>query len=114
MFVAGMTWVLIEQTPERIDRAVDAGLSLPLGGVALLPLLGTWLVMRSGHRASLSRSHFQRSASVSSDSSSSKPGGVGEQDISERMRRLISEESGPHGIPNSNIPPVEWLSTDGP
>jgi hypothetical protein len=34
-----MTWVLIEQIPERIDRAVDTGLYLPLGGAALLPLL---------------------------------------------------------------------------
>ena len=39
MFVAGLTLILIEQIPERIDRVVDAGLYLAPGGVALLLLL---------------------------------------------------------------------------
>jgi hypothetical protein len=40
VFIAGLTWVLIEQIPERVDRAVDARLYLSLGGTALFPLLG--------------------------------------------------------------------------
>ena len=38
VFVAGVIWVLLEQIPERVDRAVDTRLYLPLGGVALGPL----------------------------------------------------------------------------
>ncbi|WP_318568663.1 hypothetical protein [Salinigranum marinum] len=35
-----VTWTLLEQAPERIDRAVAARLYLPLGGGALLPIFG--------------------------------------------------------------------------
>jgi len=34
------TWVLLEQAPERVDRAVDARLFLLLGGSAILPVIG--------------------------------------------------------------------------
>ena len=35
-----VTWVLLEQAPERVDRTVDARLYLPVGGGALLPVFG--------------------------------------------------------------------------
>lgn len=35
-----VTWVLLEQAPDGVDRAVDARLYLPLGGGALLPVFG--------------------------------------------------------------------------
>jgi hypothetical protein len=38
--IAGLTWILVEQIPKRVDRAVGARLYLPLGGVALIPLFG--------------------------------------------------------------------------
>lgn len=41
MVVAALvTWVLLEQAPDGVDRAVDARLYLPLGGGALLPVFG--------------------------------------------------------------------------
>lgn len=40
VFATGLTWVLIEQIPARVDRAMAARLYLPLGGVALVPLFG--------------------------------------------------------------------------
>jgi hypothetical protein len=41
VFATGVTWILLEQIPERVDRAVERRLYLPVGGVALIPLLGT-------------------------------------------------------------------------
>ncbi len=39
VLVAGVTWVLVEQVPDHVDRAVDARLYLLLGGAALVPFL---------------------------------------------------------------------------
>ena len=40
VLATGVNWILLEQIPERVDSAVDRRLYLPLGGVALVSLLG--------------------------------------------------------------------------
>ncbi|WP_136602976.1 hypothetical protein [Salinigranum halophilum] len=41
VLVALLTWVLLEQVPDAVDRAVEARAHLVVGGVVMLPLVGS-------------------------------------------------------------------------